>query len=74
MSIPFTTETTQLLLSVCQCFVAQESDAIITGLNAKKEVEVTEHRFNTERQTKQLSELHLLTKEIRLTQYLVTRE
>lgn len=73
MSIPFTTETTQLLLSVCQCFVAQESDAI-TGLNAEKEVEVTEHRFNTERQTKQLSELHLLTKEIRLTQYLVTRE
>lgn len=73
MSIPFTTETTQLLLSVCQCFVAQESDAI-TGLNAKKEVEVTEHRFNTERQTKQLSELHLLTKEIRLAQYLVTRE
>lgn len=73
MSIPFTTETTQLLLSVCQCFVAQESDAI-TGLNSKKEVEVTEHRFNTERQTKQLSELHLLTKEIRLTQYLVTRE
>lgn len=73
MSIPFTTETTQLLLSVCQCFVAQESDAV-TGLNAKKEVEVTEHRFNTERQTKQLSELHLLTKEIRLTQYLVTRE
>lgn len=71
MSIPFTTETTQLLLSVCQCFVAQESDAI-TGLNAKKEV--TEHRFNTERQTKQLCELHLLTKEIRLTQYLVTRE
>lgn len=73
MSIPFTTETTQLLLSVCQCFVAQESDAV-TGLNAKKEVEVTEHRFNTERQTKQLSQLHLLTKEIRLTQYLVTRE
>ena len=73
MSIPFTTETTQLLLSVCQCFVAQESDAI-TGLNAEKELEVTEHRFNTERQTKQLSELHLLTKEIRLTQYLVTRE
>lgn len=73
MSIPFTTETTQLLLSVCQCFVAQESDAI-TGLNAKKEVEVTEHRFNTERQTKQLSERHLLTKEIRLAQYLVTRE
>lgn len=70
MSMPFTA---QLLLSVCQCFVAQESDAI-TGLNAKKEVEVTEHRFNTERQTKQLSELHLLTKEIRLTQYLVTRE
>lgn len=69
MSIP----TIQLFLSVCQCFVAQESDAI-TGLNAKKEVEVTEHRFNTERQTKQLSELHLLTKEIRLTQYLVTRE
>jgi len=68
--MPFTT---QLLLSVCQCFVGQESDAI-TGLNAKKEVEVTEHRFNTERQTKQLSELHLLTKEIRLTQYLVTRE
>ena len=73
MSIPFTTETTQLLLSVCQCSVAQESNAI-TGLNAKKEVEVTEHRFNSERQTKQLSELHLLTKEIRLTQYLVTRE
>lgn len=73
MSIPFTTKATQLLLSVCQCFVAQESDAI-TGLNAEKELEVTEHRFNTERQTKQLGELHLLTKEIRLTQYLVTRE
>lgn len=72
MSMPFTTP---LFLSVSQSFVAQElfTDAA-TGLNAIEEVEVTEHRFIAERQTKQLCELLLLANEIHLTQYLVTRE